>query len=209
MTIAAHIAGQRFGRLVAIERDGSQDGRAVWRALCDCGNHHRAQARLLRSGQVRSCGCLVSDANTTHGMWGKRLRRVWDGMIQRCTNPNSDSFHLYGGRGICIAWESFEEFAEWALANGYADDLEIDREDVDGDYSPGNCRFVTRKQNARNRRVTYWVDFRGERIALAEMAERTGIHPCTLKYRMRIMGLSPEEAATMPITKCGNHQLRQ
>lgn len=196
MTAAIDISGQRFGRLTALRRDGrTSDGKASWRFRCDCGNEATIAARVVRLGNSQSCGCLAAERRTKHGLCGTRLYRVWDGMHQRCENPNHSSYHLYGGRGItiCGQWAKFAAFAEWALANGYADDLEIDRTDVNGNYEPSNCRFVTRTENARNTRVTTFVSFKGERIALADLADRIGIPKNTIRTRMRA-GQTLEEA---------------
>lgn len=105
-----------------------------------------------------------------HGGKGSRLYRIWKGMKSRCYTPTADGFHNYGGRGIrvCTEWlADFPGFRDWALSNGYAANLEIDRRDNDGNYEPGNCRWVTKKVNGRNRRTTVIDDrFRAKVAAL-------------------------------------------
>jgi hypothetical protein len=109
------------------------------------------ERRLCAGKESKSCGCQQHAARK-HGMSGTALYAIWNHMRQRCSNPKVDNFHRYGGRGIsvCEGWEDFATFKDWALANGYKRGLEIDRIDNDGNYEPGNCRFVTKPVNTRN-----------------------------------------------------------
>ncbi len=150
------ITGQTFGRLTVIEHAGSRDKKALWRCRCSCGQEAIVVGILLRNGHTKSCGCWRSDnwfiQKQTHGESHTRLYRIWSGMRNRCANANNHAFSRYGARGICVCaeWHQFEHFRDWAMANGYADDLTIDRINNDGHYEPGNCRWATHAQQVRN-----------------------------------------------------------
>lgn len=152
------LTGQRFGRLTVLEALPG-DRRTRWRCICDCGQetvvgsgHH------LTSGNTKSCGCLhrdtARDRHMVHGGKGSRLYNIWKNARQRCRNSKATDYSIYGGRGInfCAEWDSFARFQEWAMANGYRDDLTLDRINPDGDYSPQNCRWATWKEQRHNQR---------------------------------------------------------
>lgn len=156
------LTGQRFGKLVVQKRSSvnTKDGRPQWICQCDCGHTTIVSGHNLREGITKSCGCGHKRINLKHGYLvdGKkdRLYRVWAGIKQRCSNPKNKSYNNYGGRGIkmCSEWrESYPRFREWAYQNGYAEGLQIDRINNDGNYEPSNCRFVSPTANAQNRRV--------------------------------------------------------
>jgi hypothetical protein len=151
------ITGRTFGRLTVIGNGGRDRwGKRLWHCRCSCGGETLATARNLKIGHTKSCGCWRRDSavnvKTIHGQSYTRLHGIWSGMLQRCVNPNVKAFSRYGGRGIrvCEDWHSFVKFRDWAVANGYQDDLAIDRIDNDGNYEPTNCRWETYAAQSRN-----------------------------------------------------------
>ena len=193
------LIGQRFGRLVVIEKLPSKNKRCWWKCKCDCGNFKDVPTKYLTSGTTQSCGCLnkiksenakkaakkSAEVCTTHGLSNTRIYSIWKNMIYRCENSKAAEFKLYGGRGIkvCEEWHDIRKFQEWAMINGYKEGLEIDRVDVDGNYEPLNCRWATRKQQNNNKRNNVKAEINGEIHTLAEWSEITGITINTLQYR--------------------------
>jgi len=196
--------GQRFGRLTVIREAEHQYGHRYILCKCDCGNEKSINLNSLVKGTSNSCGCYrkeyMANKNYKHGCTprGKidRLHHIWSGMKNRCLNPNIRGYKHYGGRGIkiCDEWvNDFTVFRTWALANGYADNLTLDRINVNGNYEPSNCRWATIKEQSNNTRVNHRVTYKGETHTLSEWGDKLGINPNIIGRRLS-KGMPVEKA---------------
>ena len=195
--IAIDITGQRFGRLVALERDANNGKLVRFRCQCDCGDLVTVRSDLLRRGETTSCGCFRREAirtrmmgnipaSKTHGMQGSKTYAAWAAAIQRCENPKHAHYARYGGRGIrvCKRWrDSFSAFLE---DMGEAPvGLTLDRADNNRGYEPGNCRWATHRVQQYNRSNNVRLAFAGRRMLLPEWADCLGIPIRTLQSRLK------------------------
>lgn len=195
------ITGNRYNKLVAVKFVEIRDSNAYWEFVCDCGEVVIRAAHSVKRGGQKSCGChrkeTTSAMRLKHGETGTRLYRIWSAMKRRCELPSCQAYVDYGMRGIqvCREWKDYEPFRDWALANGYGDDVTIDREDNDGNYEPDNCRWVDRKVQANNRRSSRLIEWEGETYTLQELADAYDLHPSTLSNRLDT-GWDLEDALT-------------
>lgn len=134
--------------------------------------------------------------NFKHGMKHSRLYHIWCNMKARCTNPNHDFYNQYGGKGItvCEEWNEFIPFRDWAMNNGYSDNLTIDRENPNEGYSPQNCRWVGMKTQENNRTNNRLITFRGITLTVSEWADKIGVPYKTLYTRLFQLHWSVERA---------------
>lgn len=151
------LTSQTFGELTVIQRadHNTNNGKPLWLCKCSCGNTKIIPGSSLRRGQSKSCGCCKSHASPLYVRTHEnRLYHTWSELRRRC-HGRTTNYQYYSGKGIsyCKEWENFDAFAEWAIQNGYNPELEIDRIDGNGDYSPDNCRWVSHKDNSRNRKA--------------------------------------------------------
>lgn len=199
------LTGKKFERLTVIKRvENSKSGQTRWLCRCDCGNETIVWGGHLRSGHTRSCGCINKEVcaklphNAKHGLHETRLYRIWNGIKNR-TNLNNKKplYKNYSGRGItiCEEWQEFLPFYNWAMQNGYKDNLTIDRIDVNGNYEPTNCRWATYKEQQNNRRNNVFLEYNGERHTLAEWEEKLNMNRGLLKNRIK-NGWNVERALT-------------
>lgn len=135
-----------------------------------------------------------------HGETKTRLHKIWSSMHERCEREKHLHYSDYGGRGIsvCEEWKDYIPFAKWARNNGYSDNLTLDRIDVNGNYEPSNCRWVTMKEQHNNKRNNRILLYHGETYTLTQLAEKVGINKTTLKERINL-GWSIEDAVNRPI----------
>lgn len=181
--IRKDIAGVRYGRLVAIRPTDKRIGNAVvWECKCDCGNVAYYTTSMLSSKRIVSCGCYNHERtlvmNYKHGLYTTNVYKRWSGIKARCYNPDNINYRNYGGRGItmCDEWlHDPEAFCKWALANGYREDLSIDRIDPNGNYEPSNCRWVDKRVQDLNRRNTRYVTILNERYPAVSIEKELGL----------------------------------
>lgn len=206
MPIAKQLIGQVFGRLTVVSRSGSISGRVNWLCKCECGNTHEAVSHALTSGHTKSCGCWRDERNAStpmnHGHASRRkgispTYRTWQAMITRCTNVSVKSFQDYGARGITV-------YAGWLVFENFLSDMgekpagtTLERIDNEKGYGPDNCKWATKKEQARNTRANKFVDYKGQRMTQAEFAETVGRNQSTVSYRLRA-GWTPEQVANTP-----------
>lgn len=199
---ALDVTGERYVRLVALSR---RDGkRSPWLWQCDCGNTTVATLESVRGGLTKSCGCLRKDVtrarSLTHGHTVGRKStptiKSYQHAKSRCTDINDPKWPSYGGRGItmCDAWlRSFEAFlADMGEAPA---GMTIERKDNDLGYTPDNCRWATRADQAKNKQQTVWVEYAGARMCLKDFAKAIGVNYKTLHAKVRYHGANPLDFA--------------
>lgn len=209
MPKAYELVGRFFYRLTVLSKLPSSKGVTHWECKCTCGTIKSVRGSDLVNGKTKSCGCLNREVasrqgklNTrgpvTHGYSKTSTYSIWMGMRTRCNNPKALYFKDYGGRGItvCERWSKFENFlADMGERPG---NLQIDREDNNGNYEPGNVRWVTCSVNGRNKRDTRFLTVDGVTKCLAEWAEVKKINAAVILKRI-LHGWSVENAVMQPL----------
>jgi hypothetical protein len=195
----SHILGSVFGQLTVESHVGPNDRMSC---RCACGQPKEARLSHLRSGSVKSCGCLLK--TVPRQVFGKHLQsqtrtyKVWDSMIRRCTLPHHAAYASYGGRGIdvCARWRDYWNFL--ADMGEKQDGQSLDRIDNDRGYSPDNCRWTDRHTQSRNRRTNTNLTHEGQTMTIVEWAILTGIRDTTIHERLK-RGWSVHDALTRPL----------
>lgn len=193
------LTDQRFGKLIVLSRvpQAALGHRvACWLCRCDCGAQSIVRGGLLRQGKTRSCGCLRHEPyRRTHGRSTTHEYYSWSHMRQRCQNPRSPDYPRYGGRGIrvCKRWQVFENFLA-DMGPMPKSGMTLERKNNNAGYTPRNCRWASRLEQAQNTRQVLSVKHQGETFSLAAVARATGIGYGALKYRIHQLGLTPEAA---------------
>lgn len=183
--------------ILEISHKDPKSGNIFWKCQCSCGNIRSVAGHRILRGESKRCnnGSFHGKGiNKTHGMKGTKIYSVWSNMKIRCLNPKAQNFYLYGGRGItvCDRWLSgFENFYE-DMKDGYAEGLHLDRIDVNGNYCKENCRWIAPTQNARNKRNTAYLTYKGVTKRAQDWAKEIGANPLTVVRRVHL-GYSPEE----------------
>lgn len=191
------LTGSRLGKWTVLHREPNRGKAVMWKCQCECGNIAVIHGTSLKSGtstQCRQCRDTYRTARK-HGQTRTPLYRVWC-RIKGCTsNANHQDFKWYGAKGVkvCDEWANdFETFHQWAIQNGYEKGLTIDRKDVDGDYEPSNCRWITIQEQSLNKTDTIRITHKGLTLTIPEWSKTTGIKRSTL-YARYFKGWSSEK----------------
>lgn len=221
--------GERIGRLTIIKRaddrfDSRGRTRAYWLCECECGTIKEIRGDSLNGNHTMSCGCFHKEqasvalkeirANqAVHGDSKERIHNIWYLMKYRCEDPTSPAYRNYGGRGVklCDEWSDgvngYFRFKEWALNNGYNENLTIDRINNDGDYSPENCRWADTYTQGNNKRNNIEIEYDGRVQTLSQWSREIGVPMKNLYNRIRVLGWDIERAFTQPYRKLSRNNI--
>lgn len=181
--IVQELIGVKFGRwtVLSIAEPRIYCGRkfSMLNCICDCGTEKVCSLSNLRGKNTTSCGCYAAEVTSkrvyVHGLRDHKLMKTWGRIIQRCLNPNNHAYEHYGARGICIEWTKFKDFYDWAINNGWEEGLSIERIDVNGNYSPINCKWATVIEQNNNKRSNHLLTFAGETKNVTQWASALSI----------------------------------
>lgn len=203
------LTGQKFGRWTVVGTDKREYGKHTrYICKCECGTEKSVSGPSLKIGSSLSCGCLqkerIVSALTKHGhtcLTGTTSTyNIWRSMNQRCYNKNSRPYKDYGGRGISVCERWRDGFVNFLSDMGERpDNMQLDRIDNDGNYEPGNCRWVTQKENNQNKRSNHHITAFGEKKLISEWSDISGINRETIRLRIEALGWSPEDALRTPV----------
>ena len=213
MRVRENLIGRTFGHWTVLSQaedyitPSSGQHRRRWVCQCDCDN--KTIQNILEDSLLKgkSCQCkecankIIGEKNKKHNGSRTRLYQIWRDMKKRCYNSNDKEFHNYGGRGIsiCEQWRnSYAYFMEWALKNGYTDDLTIERIDVNQNYCPENCIWASQKVQQNNKRTNHLLTYNNETHTIAEWSDITGLNFAVIYARIKY-GWSVEQTLTTPI----------
>jgi hypothetical protein len=185
------ITGMRYGKLLAIKQNGYDQSpsrkHVKWDCICDCGKSVNVRLNSLRSGNIKSCGCLFKLGNNkTHGMSKTTEYLTWLNIKSRCNNPKNKDYHIYGERGIklCKEWQnSFETFLK-DMGKKPSIEHSIDRIDNNGNYEKNNCRWANNYTQSRNKRNNVFYTYNGKKMCITDWASYLGISLSTLYERL-------------------------
>ena len=197
------LTGKTFGNYKVLNIAETRNGKRMWKCECLlCGNIRYVSTNGLTSGRQKSCGCQSykgeHNGQYSHGLSNHKLNSLWRGIKTRCYNQKSKSYKYYGAKGIsmCDEWKNdFKTFYNWCIANGYDENLTIERIDYKGNYEPNNCKFISIQEQQRNKRNNISITHNGETRCLAEWCKILNLNYDRTISRIR-NGWSIEDAFT-------------
>lgn len=189
------LVGLKFGKLTVLSelKERNPHGKVLFHCKCDCGNEVNVIGTKLKNGWSKSCSCLQKETvkkrskidNKTHGLSKTSIYNTYYTMINRCINPNSQSYPNYGGRGIkvCDRWlDSFENFIE-DMGEKPSENYSIDRINVHGNYEPSNCRWATKIEQENNKTTNVFIEYKSKKYTISELSKLLNINYHTLRNR--------------------------
>lgn len=188
------LTGKTFGRLTVISRAENIGRYTAWLCRCSCGTL-KVVAGICLGRNTISCGCYQRELHSnirkktaTHGLSNTRIYRTWRGMMRRCYSKDSRYYRNYGGIGItiCPEWHDVSNFKDWAMDNGYSEDLTIERKNVDGNYEPSNCTWIPFNEQSFNKHTTRYVTINGVTLPLTKWARLHGLKSYVLIRRLEL-----------------------
>lgn len=206
MFVRKDLTGQTFNMITVMGYSRTtgtgQRKRALWWGRCECGSVKEYRTDILKDPRYVSCGCFnkIKPVNSPkfeykHGDAKTKQYHQWASMKDRCKNPNNRNYKHYGGRGITYhpEWERWENFKAWMLSSGYEDGLTLERINVDGNYEPSNCCWITKSEQTNNTRRTVLYSYNGVTQNINQWAKTLGVNKNTLWYGLRKRNLTIEE----------------
>jgi len=186
-----NLIGKEFNslRVIAFSHK-DQYGSLMWLCRCQCGRETVVRSTALKRGDIKSCGC--QSKSRKHGLNKHKLYNVWQGIKTRCSNPKSNRYKYYGGKGvkICEEWLDFSVFFNWAISHGYREGLTLDRKNRDANYEPENCQWVSYQQQNLHKSDQKRIIYQNAEYTVKEVAKLTKIPESTLYHRLR-RGINP------------------
>lgn len=193
MPATLDLSGQTFDRLFVVGFSHRRGRKRIHKCECLCGKTTFVETGALRTGHVKSCGCLhreqttirLQERNRTHGMSNTRIYKIWFGMLRRCKKPKDENYRRYGGRGIvvCQRWQSFENF--FKDMGHPTPGLSLERLDTNGNYEPSNCMWADKYRQANNRSNNHRIEYKGKTYTLKQASIKFGVKYSKLQLRIR------------------------
>lgn len=194
------LTGMTFGRWTVLNLAATNTRQAYWHCRCSCGVERECRGDQLKAGTSVSCGCYMVECRTTHGKSLTPTYYTWKSVLARCTNPKSTFFHRYGGRGItvCERWMKFDNFI--ADMGERPAGKNLDRENNNGNYEPGNCRWATQKQQCLNKCNNRIIEIDGVSKSVPEWCKHFGVALTTAYSRLYLLKWDEVLAVSTPST---------